>query len=99
MNQKEKNSKQPLLIKLDKKEQLEVGSNTFKNFSYVALSKIYHELKIDKFITNKFKNRNLSEFKVNNIMKLLVFARCLFPGSKNRLMKIKIYSLKIQIFH
>ena len=82
MNQEEKNSKQPLLIKLDKKEKLEVGSNTFKNFSYVALSKIYHELEIDKFITNKFKNRNLSEFKVNNIMKLLVFARCLFPGSK-----------------
>ena len=82
MNQEEKISKQPLLIKLDKKEQLKVGTNTLKNFGYTALSKVYHELEIDKFLINKFKNRNLSEFKINNIMKLLVFARCLFPDSK-----------------
>ncbi len=82
MNQEENKTKQSLLIKLDKKEQLEVGTNTLKNFGYAALSKIYHELEIDKFLISKFKNRNLSEFKINNIMKLLVFARCLFPDSK-----------------
>ena len=82
MNQEEKASKQPLLIKLDKKDKLEVGTNNLKNFGYAALSKIYHELEIDKFLISKFKNRNLSEFKINNIMKLLVFSRCLFPDSK-----------------
>ena len=82
MNEEEKSSKQPLLIKLDKNEQLEVGTSNLKNFGYSALSKIYHELEIDKFLISKFKNRNVSEFKINNIMKLLVFARCLFPDSK-----------------
>ena len=82
MNQEEKISKQPILIKLDKKEKLKVGTDTLKNFGYVALSKVYHELEIDKFLINKFKDRNVSEFKINNIMKLLAFARCLFPDSK-----------------
>ena len=82
MNNEEKVLKQPILIQLDKKEQLQVGTNTLKNFGYSALSKIYHELEIDKFLISKFKNRNVSEFKINNIMKLLVFARCLFPDSK-----------------
>lgn len=82
MNEEEKISKQPILIKLDKNEQLEIGANNLRNFGYATLPKIYHELEIDKFLTNKFKNRNISEFKINNIMKLLVFARCLFPDSK-----------------
>ena len=82
MNEDEKLSKQPILIKLDKNEQLEIGTNNLRNFGYSALSKVYHELEIDKFLINKFKDRNVSEFKINNIMKLLVFARCLFPDSK-----------------
>ena len=65
MNQEEKLSKQPFLIKLDRQEQLEIGTNTLKNLGYIALSKIYHEMEIDKFLINKFKNRNLSEFKRN----------------------------------
>lgn len=82
MNEEEKKDKQPILIKLDKTEQLEIGTNNHKNFGYAALSKVYHELEIDKFLINKFKDRNFSEFKINNIIKLLVFARCLFPDSK-----------------
>lgn len=33
----------------------------FKNFGYSTLSKIYHELEIDKFTINKFKNRNTND--------------------------------------
>lgn len=58
------------------------GVNNRKNFGYSALSKIYHELEINNFFINKFKTRNVSEFKINNIMKLLVFSRALFPDSK-----------------
>lgn len=82
MNEEEKLSKQPILIKLDKNEQLKIGTDNLRNFGYSALSKIYHELEIDRFLINKFKDRNVSEFKINNIVKLLVFARCLFPDSK-----------------
>lgn len=82
MNDEEKQNTFPLTIQIDKTERLSEGTANFKNFGYSALSKIYHELEIDKFIKNKFKSRNFSEYKINNIMKLLVFARCIFPDSK-----------------
>ena len=82
MNEEEKQNNLPMTIKLNKNEKLEEGSNCCKNFGYSALSKIYHELEIDKFLIHKFKARNISEFKINNIMKLLVFSRALFPDSK-----------------
>ena len=82
MNNEELENKLPLTIQIDKNEKLDKNICYRKNFGYVALSKIYHELEIDKFLINKFKSRDVSEFKINNIMKLLVFARCLFPDSK-----------------
>ena len=82
MNQEEKEQKMPLTIKINVNEELKIDENNKKNFGYAALSKIYHELEIDKFLINKFKDRDVSEFKINNIMKLLVFARALFPDSK-----------------
>lgn len=77
---KQQNLSVPIQVSLSKK--LAVNTNNSYNFGYSALSKIYHELEIDKFLINKFKSRDVSEFKINNIMKLLVFARCLFPDSK-----------------
>lgn len=82
MNIEEQNKKMPLTIKINTNEELSENENNRKNFGYVALSKIYHELEIDKFLIHKFKARDVSEFKINNIMKLLVFARALFPDSK-----------------
>ena len=77
---KEKNLSVPMQISLDKT--LKLGTDNVYNFGYVALFIIYHSLEINKFIISKFKDRNVSEFKINNIMKLLVFARALFPESK-----------------
>lgn len=82
MNKEEKDNKETIKIKVNENEKLTENTNNRKNFGYVALSKIYHELEIDKFITKSFKDRNFSEYKINNILKLLVFARCLFPDSK-----------------
>lgn len=82
MNEEEKQSNLPITVNINKNEKLEEGTNSRKNFGYAALSTIYHELEIDKFLINKFKTRNFSEYKINNIVKLLVFARCLFPDSK-----------------
>lgn len=82
MNIEEQNEKMPVTIKINTNEELSENENNRKNFGYVALSKIYHELEIDKFLIHKFKARNFSEFKINNIIKLLVFARALFPDSK-----------------
>ena len=82
MNFEEQENKMPLTIKLNPNEELKENENNRKNFGYIVLSKIYHELEIDKFLINKFKDRDVSEFKINNIMKLLVFSRALFPDSK-----------------
>ena len=82
MNEEERANKVPLTLTIDKNDKLEIGTDNNKNFGYAALSKIYHELEIDKFIKQKFRTRNFSEYKINSIIKLLVFARCLFPDSK-----------------
>ena len=82
MNEQEKLDNLPITLTIDKNKHLLEGTDNNKNFGYVALSKIYHELEIDKFIKAKFQTRDFSEYKINNIMKLLVFARCLFPDSK-----------------
>ena len=82
LNEEEKKSESPLTLTFNKDEKLQENVDNSKNFGYVALSKIYHELGIDKFLIHKFKARDVSGFKINNIMKLLVFARCLFPDSK-----------------
>ena len=82
MNEEKKQQKLSVPMQISLNEKLELNTNNFYNFGYTALSKIFHELEIDKFLISKFKSRNVSEYKINNIMKLLVFARCLFPDSK-----------------
>ena len=82
MNEEKKQQKLSVPMQISLNEKLELNTNNFYNFGYAALSKIFYELEIDKFLIHKFKSRNVSEYKINNIMKLLVFARCLFPDSK-----------------
>ena len=82
MNEEKKQQKLSVPMQISLNEKLELNTNNFYNFGYAALSKIFYELEIDKFLISKFKSRNVSEYKINNIMKLLVFARCLFPDSK-----------------
>lgn len=82
MNEEKKNQNLSLKLQLSMNEILNINTDNSYNFGYSALSKIYHELEIDDFIVKKFKTRKFSEFKMNNIIKLLVFARALFPDSK-----------------
>ncbi len=52
-----------------------------KNFGYTALSKIYHELELDKFLINRQRHTK-EEYDANTIMKMLVYSRLLTPSSK-----------------
>jgi len=54
-----------------------------KNFGHAVLSKIYHELELNKFLLSRQRSMK-SEFDTNNIMKLLVFSRLLAPASKKK---------------
>lgn len=52
-----------------------------KNLGYVILKYIYNELNIPSFFKDKNKKLNV-EYSLNDIFKLLVFSRILYPNSK-----------------
>ncbi|HBK70507.1 MAG TPA: IS1634 family transposase [Flavobacteriaceae bacterium] len=83
MNEEYKKENAPVSITFNLSEEIDKSTTNRKNFGYAALSKIYHELKIDKFLTNRQRHTN-EEYSANSIMKLLVFARMLFPASKRK---------------
>lgn len=49
MNEKNNNEKLPINLQISLNESMDSNYNARKNFGYVVLSKIYHELGIDKF--------------------------------------------------
>lgn len=59
------------------------NSKNRKNFGSAALSKIYHELGIDTFLKNRQRHTK-EKYDANAIMKLLVYSRLLYPGSKRK---------------
>ncbi|WSI02847.1 IS1634 family transposase [Sedimentibacter sp. MB31-C6] len=52
-----------------------------KNYGHIVFSKIYHELEIDRFLKNARRHENF-KFNTDAIMRLLIYTRLLFPGSK-----------------
>ena len=75
--------KAPISIEFSHDETVEKNRAYRKNFGYSVLSQIYHDLKIDKFLSNKQRGSKIG-FNSNNIMKLLVFSRLLKPESKKK---------------
>ena len=71
----------PVSLSLDMTETLPEGCNNRKNLGYLAASKIYHELEIDRFFANR-QRRTKAEYNLNSVFRALVFARLIFPGSK-----------------
>ena len=82
MNKEAENDKKADVILFDRHEELEIGA-TERNLGYAALSAIYHELEIDVFTNNHQRGLKV-EYSINSIMRLLVYARVLRPGSKRR---------------
>ncbi len=80
MNAEEKvNSK--LTLTIDMNEDLSKETHTRYNMGYAAIMKIYHELELDRFFSNKARHETF-EYNSNSIMKLLVITRILHPSSK-----------------
>jgi len=80
----ELNAENTISIALDMKEIIDPKQVYRKNYGYVVFSIIYHELEIDRFLDNA---RRHKRFKFNSeaIMRLLVYSRLLYPGSKRGL--------------
>ena len=83
MNEEKNIKNSPIILKLDSKKKIHINTSSRKNFGYAALSKIYHELEIDKFFINRQRTQNF-EYDTNAIMKLLVYSRILNPSSKKK---------------
>ena len=79
--EKERLSAKKADITIDMNEQLNRGDVYRKNYGHVVFSKIYHELEIDRFLKNARRHENF-KFNTDAIMRLLVYTRLLYPGSK-----------------
>jgi len=90
MNEKEKLQNVPVILSIDTSEHLKQDSANRKNFGYAAISKIYHELKLDTFFTNRQRYLK-ADYNTNSIMKLLIFSRLLAPSSKKKTFENKDY--------
>ena len=78
----EKKARQaPINFTFYNSDRLCVGDNLRKNFGYAALSKIYHELELDKFLNNRQRHTKES-YDANTILKMLVYSKILAPASK-----------------
>jgi len=77
----ERQSSKTITFTIGSDAQLERGVANRKNYGHVVFSKIYHELDIDRFLKNARRHENF-KFNTDAIMRLLVFTRLLYPGSK-----------------
>lgn len=68
-----------------------------KNLGYVVLKKVYDELNISSILNNKQSSLNI-KYSLNDIMRLLVFSRILYPASKNETYNNKNIFLIVFVF-
>ena len=89
---KERLSSKKMTLSIDMDEQLDRNSTNRKNYGYIVYSKIYHELEIDRFLKNA-RRHEAFKFNTDAIMRLLVYTRLLYPGSKraSHLMKGRFF--------
>ena len=87
MNAQEKGTRK-LTIDIDLNEKLLHVSHSRYNLGYAVIMKIYHELELDRFFTNKSRHENF-EYNTNSIMTLLTITRILHPSSKKRSFEYK----------
>jgi transposase len=79
--ERERQSSRSVTFTIESDAQLNRGAANRKNYGHVVFSKIYHELDIHRFLKNARRHENF-KFNTDAIMRLLVFTRLLYPGSK-----------------
>ena len=77
-----------ITMTFDANSKIDRNSENRKNYGHVVFSKVYHELQLDRFFNNKQRHEKF-EFNSNSIMKVLLFARLLYPCSKKATVEIK----------
>lgn len=62
-------------------ELMEEKEDAMRLLGFLPLSSIYHELKLDQFLVNRQRSKDM-DYSLNDVMQLLVYTRVLAPGSK-----------------
>ena len=75
----EAEQKKEIVIRIHSDALLDRETSNRKNYGHIVFSRIYHELELDRFFNNKARHATF-EYNVNSIMKLLAFARLIYPG-------------------
>jgi len=70
-----------ITITIDMDKEIDRNGINRKNYGYIVFSKIYHELEIDRYLDNARRNENF-KFNTEAIMRMLIFTRLLYSGSK-----------------
>lgn len=73
----------PVIMEFKHTDTIDPKTVYTKNFGYSVLSKIYHDLGIHTFLTNRQRHTK-DEYDADTIMKLLVYSRLLAPASKKK---------------
>jgi len=80
MNEK-RIAEENITFSLNLNEKLVLGETSRKNYGHLIISHIYHELELDRFLDNARRHQNF-EYNSEAIMRLLVYTRLLYGGSK-----------------
>ena len=75
LNEEKKKKQAPIHFTFYDSDRLRIDDDLRKNFGYAALSRIYHELGIHTFLTNR-QRHSKEQYDANAIMKMLVYSRC-----------------------
>ena len=82
MNQ-ERAVKRNTSVTIDLTAKMDTDENSIRNAGYGILKELYKQLELDRFWN--WKERNLTvKYSIDQIFRLLVFSRILYPGSKKR---------------
>jgi transposase len=76
-----------LNIRVGPNERVTEGDTDFKNYGYIALSRVYHELELDRFFDNQRRHEKF-EYNSESIMRLLTYARVIYPDSKRQTLEL-----------
>ena len=96
LNEEKQKKQAPIHFTFYDSDRLCIGDDLRKNFGYSALSRIYHELGIHTFLTNR-QRHSKEQYDANAIMKMLVYSRLLFLLQRDLPMMVESVSLKGRI--
>lgn len=81
MTREKQEAEKPVTIEMSMTKKMTCDTDRVRNLGYLAASKIYHELEIGQFLSNRQKQTK-AEYNINSIFRALVFSRLISPDSK-----------------